>query len=74
MCIRDSFAILSISLLGNQVAMIVSFISDRHSKRREQWQKKFEDFMHREADRLRPEADLLEEMALVHQINEREEL
>ncbi|WWC60913.1 uncharacterized protein I303_103489 [Kwoniella dejecticola CBS 10117] len=68
------FSVLTISQLGNEIALIIGFISDRAEARREKWRKKYEGAMHREANKLRPRANLTEEMALIHQINQREEL
>ncbi|WWC69262.1 uncharacterized protein I206_103200 [Kwoniella pini CBS 10737] len=68
------FSVLTISQLGNEIALIIGFISSRAEARREQWRKKYEGAMHREANKIRPRANLTEEMALIHQINQREEL
>ncbi|CAD6573140.1 MAG: hypothetical protein TREMPRED_000733 [Tremellales sp. Tagirdzhanova-0007] len=68
------FAVLTISQLGNEIALIIAFISDRAEARRDLWRKKYEQAMHREAQKIRPRATLLEEMALIHQINTREEI
>ncbi|WVF71970.1 hypothetical protein IAT40_006780 [Kwoniella sp. CBS 6097] len=68
------FSVLTISQLGNEIAQIINFMSSKAEKRREKWRKRYEKAMHREANKLRPEANLTEEMALIHQINSREEL
>ena len=68
------FSVLTISQLGNEIAMIIKFISVRANERRERWRKRYEGAMHREANAIRPKATLLEEMALIHQINSREEM
>lgn len=67
------FAILTISQLGNEISIIIDFVRGRTDARRARWRKKYEGAMHKEAERIRPRAGLLEEMALVHQINKREE-
>ncbi|ORY28329.1 hypothetical protein BCR39DRAFT_535524 [Naematelia encephala] len=68
------FSVLTISQLGNEIALIIAFISTRSDERRSKWRKRYENAMHREANALRPTASLIEEMALIHQINNREEL
>ncbi|WWD01178.1 hypothetical protein V866_008118 [Kwoniella sp. B9012] len=68
------FSVLTISQLGNEIAQIIGFISARAEDRREKWRKKYESAMHKEANKVRPRANLTEEMALIHQINQREEL
>ncbi|OCF45376.1 hypothetical protein I317_00621 [Kwoniella heveanensis CBS 569] len=68
------FSVLTISQLGNEIAQIINFMSGKAEKRREKWRKRYEKAMHREANKIRPEANLTEEMALIHQINSREEL
>ncbi|OCF71649.1 hypothetical protein I204_07709 [Kwoniella mangroviensis CBS 8886] len=68
------FSVLTISQLGNEIAQIIGFISARAEDKREKWRKKYESAMHREANKIRPRANLTEEMALIHQINQREEL
>ncbi|WVR05393.1 hypothetical protein IAU60_002407 [Kwoniella sp. DSM 27419] len=68
------FSVLTISQLGNGIAQIIGFISSRSEGRREKWRQRFEKAMHAEADRTRPKASLTEEMALIHQINLREEI
>lgn len=68
------FSVLTISQLGNEIALIISFISARSAERRERWKRRYEAAMHQEANALRPKASLLEEMALIHQINSREEM
>lgn len=67
------FSVLTISQLGNEIALIIAFISGRAEARRDKWRRKYEGMMHREAKRLRPTATLIEEMALIQEINEREE-
>ncbi|WWC89755.1 uncharacterized protein L201_004681 [Kwoniella dendrophila CBS 6074] len=68
------FSVLTISQLGNEIAQIIGFISKRADLRREKWRKKYEHAMHKEANKKRPKANLTEEMALIHQINQREEM
>nr|XP_019042442.1 hypothetical protein I302_09048 [Kwoniella bestiolae CBS 10118]OCF21372.1 hypothetical protein I302_09048 [Kwoniella bestiolae CBS 10118] len=68
------FSVLTISQLGNEIAQIIGFISSRAEDRRDKWRRKYESAMHREANKVRPRANLTEEMALIHQINQREEL
>jgi potassium channel subfamily K len=68
------FSVLTISQLGNEIALIIGFISSRAEERRARWRLKYEAAMHREANKLRPKASLVEEMALIHQINTREEM
>jgi potassium channel subfamily K len=67
------FAILTISQLGNEISLIVAFITERSKERRRIWRKQYEGAIHQEARMLRPHATLLEEMRLVHDINKREE-
>jgi hypothetical protein len=67
------FAILTISQLGNEISLIVSFIRERSRERRRVWREKYEGAIHREAELLKPNATLVEEMRLVHEINKREE-
>lgn len=68
------FAVLTISQLGNEIALIIGFIKQRAEERRNKWRQSFEGAMHREANSLRPKAGLTEEMALVYRINSREEM
>lgn len=68
------FSILTISQLGNEIALIISFISGQADKRRDRWRRLYEGAMHREAEALKPRATLIEEMALIHEINQREEM
>ncbi|OXC65870.1 potassium channel protein [Cryptococcus neoformans] len=68
------FAVLTISQLGNEIALIIGFIKQRAEERRNKWRQSFEGAMHREANSLRPKAGLTEEMALVYRINSREEI
>ncbi|WWD16124.1 hypothetical protein CI109_100549 [Kwoniella shandongensis] len=67
------FSVLTISQLGNEIALIIGFISSRADERRNKWRRRYEGAMHREATAVRPRASLTEEMALIHQINAREE-
>ena len=67
------FAILTISQLGNEISLIVAFIRERSHERRRVWRRQYEGAIHREARLLRPNATLVEEMRLVHDINKREE-
>ena len=60
--------------LGNEIALIISFMSARAEVRRDKWRQRYEGAMHREANSLRPKATLLEEMSLIYEINSREEL
>jgi potassium channel subfamily K len=66
------FAILTISQLGNEISLIIAFISDRSKERRRIWRRKYEGAIYHEAEMLNPNATLVEEMKLVHDINERE--
>ncbi|EIW70019.1 hypothetical protein TREMEDRAFT_30177 [Tremella mesenterica DSM 1558] len=68
------FSVLTISQLGNEIALIIGFISQRANERRDRWKKRYETAMHQEANSKRPHAGLLEEMALIHRINSREEM
>jgi hypothetical protein len=68
------FSILTISQLANEIYIIFGFIGKRAQERRERWRKRYEGAMHAEANRRRPKAGLLEEMALIDHINKREEL
>ncbi|KIR39174.1 potassium channel protein [Cryptococcus deuterogattii 99/473] len=68
------FSVLTISQLGNEIALIISFISQRAEERRKKWRLRFERAIHRQANSMRPKAGLMEEMALVYKINSREEL
>lgn len=68
------FSILTISQLANEIVIIFGFIGKRAQERRERWRKRYEGAMHAEANRRRPKAGLLEEMALIDHINKREEL
>ncbi|ODN83387.1 hypothetical protein L202_01531 [Cryptococcus amylolentus CBS 6039] len=68
------FSVLTISQLGNEIALIIGFLSDRAELRREKWRQQYEGAMHREANSKRPKAGLTEEMALVYRINAREEM
>jgi len=68
------FSVLTISQLGNEIALIISFISSRSAERRDRWKRRYELAMHREAEALQPKATLVEEMALIHQINSREDM
>jgi potassium channel subfamily K len=67
------FSILTISQLGNEIALILGFIRDRAEARRDKWRRIYEGAMHEEANRMRPQANLIQEMALIHEINKREE-
>ena len=66
------FAILTISQLGNEISLIVDFIRVRSRERRKIWRVRYEGAIHREAEALKPRANLVEEMRLVHEINKRE--
>lgn len=68
------FSILTISQLANEIYIIFGFIGKRAQERRERWRRRYEGAMHAEANRRRPKAGLLEEMALIDHINKREEL
>jgi potassium channel subfamily K len=68
------FSVLTISQLGNEIALIIAFIAARSGERRDKWRRKYEGAMHREANKLRPDSGLVEEMALIQQINSREEM
>lgn len=67
------FSVLTISQLGNEIALIISFISSRANERRNKWRRRYEGVMHREANLRKPRAGLIEEMALIHEINSREQ-
>lgn len=68
------FSVLTISQLGNEIALIIAFISAHANERRDRWRRRYEGMMHRQANVKRPDAGLIEEMALIHQINSREEM
>ncbi|GFZ48419.1 hypothetical protein JCM24511_06167 [Saitozyma sp. JCM 24511] len=68
------FFILTISQLANEVLIIFGFIKDRADQRRDQWRKRYEAEMHAEANAVRPNASVLQEMALIQEINKREEM
>ncbi|WRT67322.1 uncharacterized protein IL334_004292 [Kwoniella shivajii] len=68
------FSVLTISQLGNEIALIIGFISSRAEHRREKWRKKYEGAMHQEANKMRPRAGLIAEMSLIHKISQREDL
>jgi potassium channel subfamily K len=68
------FSVLTISQLGNEIALIIAFISAHANERRDRWRRRYEGVMHREANVKRPDAGLIEEMALIHQINSHEEM
>ena len=68
------FSVLTISLLGNEIAVIVDFFGARADERRDKWKKIYEGEMHRAANEQNPDAGLMEEMALIHQINTRQDL
>jgi potassium channel subfamily K len=68
------FSVLTISQLGNEIAVIVDFFSARAEERRDMWRQQYEGMMHKEANKEHPDAGLLEEMALIHQINTRQDL
>ncbi|WVQ71866.1 hypothetical protein IAR50_001408 [Cryptococcus sp. DSM 104548] len=68
------FSVLTISQLGNEIALIIGFFSERAELRREKWRQQYEGAMHRQANSKRPKAGLTEEMALVYRINAREEM
>ncbi|RSH94166.1 hypothetical protein EHS25_003969 [Saitozyma podzolica] len=67
------FFILTVSQLGNEIVVIFSFIQGRAEARRDKWRKRYEGAMHAEANRLRPTGSLMQEMALIEEINKREE-
>ena len=67
------FSVLTISQLGNEIALIIAFLSTHATHRRDRWRKRYEGAMHREANEKRPHANLMEEMALISKINMREE-
>jgi potassium channel subfamily K len=68
------FFILTISQLANEVLIIFGFIKDRADQRRNQWRKRYEAAMYAEANTARPKASILQEMALIQEINKREEM
>jgi len=68
------FSVLTISQLGNEIAVIIDFFGARAAERREKWKELYEGAMHREANKKNPNAGLMEEMALIHQINARQDL
>ncbi|KAL0254181.1 hypothetical protein I308_101561 [Cryptococcus tetragattii IND107] len=68
------FSVLTMSQLGNEVALIINLISRRAEERRKKWRLRYERAIHQEANSMRPKAGLMEEMALVYRINSREEL
>jgi hypothetical protein len=67
------FFILTVSQLGNEIVIIFSFIRGRTEARRDKWHKRYEGTMHAEANRLRPTGSLMQEMALIEEINRREQ-
>jgi potassium channel subfamily K len=68
------FSILTLSLLGNGIVIIFGFIRERANQRRDKWRRRYEGATQAEANRLRPSGPLLEELALIHQIDRREEM
>jgi potassium channel subfamily K len=68
------FFVLTISQLANEVLIIFGFIKDRAEQRRNEWRKRYEAAMHAEANTVRPMASLVQEMALIQDINKREEM
>ena len=68
------FSVLTISQLGNEIAIIVSFISSRSNQRRDRWRRHYERAVHREAYNLKPHVSLIEEMVLIHEIHRREDM
>lgn len=67
------FAVLTISQLANEVSIIIDFIKNRSQAKRDRWRKKYSFTMHRQAIRDKPNATLIDEMSLIHQINYHQE-
>lgn len=63
------FAVLTISLLANEVSIIIDFIQNRAQDKRDKWRKNYAVAMHKEALARQPYATLIDEMSLIHQIN-----
>ncbi|KAL1411067.1 Potassium channel [Vanrija albida] len=63
------FAVLTISLLANEVSTIIDFIQNRAQDKRDGWRKNYAVAMHKEALARQPYATLIDEMSLIHQIN-----
>ncbi|WOO81374.1 Outward-rectifier potassium channel TOK1 [Vanrija pseudolonga] len=63
------FAVLTISLLANEVSIIIDFIQNRAQDKRDTWRKNYAVAMHKEALARQPYATLIDEMSLIHQIN-----
>lgn len=68
------FAILTISQLGNQVSMIVTYFSDRDKTRRARWKSQFEAVVREEEKNRNPKATLKEEMKLVQYLAKHEQM
>lgn len=68
------FAVLTISQLANEVAIIVEFVQNRAQEKRDRWRKRFSRAMHREAIKRKPNASLVDEMSLIHQIDLHQEV
>lgn len=62
------FAILTIAQLANQISMMVGFVKDRAAERRDKWRKQYSIAMHRAALQEKPDATLIDEICLIHQI------
>ncbi|CAK9784042.1 unnamed protein product [Cutaneotrichosporon oleaginosum] len=62
------FAVLTIAQLANQVSIIIDFIKDRATTRRDQWRKRYSIAMHRAALQVKPYGTLIDEICLIHQI------
>ncbi|KAK4687044.1 hypothetical protein P7C73_g3079, partial [Tremellales sp. Uapishka_1] len=68
------FAVLTISQLGNEITIVIAFLSSRAEERRDRWRNRYEGAMQKEAARIKPNKGLIEEMALIYEIGKKEEM
>jgi potassium channel subfamily K len=62
------FAVLTIAQLANEVSIIIDFLKDRATDRRDKWRKRYSIAMHRAALQVKPYGTLIDEICLIHQI------
>lgn len=63
------FAALTLCQLGNIVSLTIDWVQSRAVERRQKWLKKYSAAIHRSALKRKPHATLIDEIALLHQIN-----
>lgn len=63
------FAVLTLAQLGNAVSITIDWVQSRAVERRQKWLKKYSIAIHTSAVRRKPYATLIDEIALLHQIN-----